>query len=289
MGANQGAGVLYVVSTPLGNLEDVTLRALRVLGDVDLIAAESVRHTRGFCRHYGIKARLIRYNQHNRKARTPELIHRLKSGSDIALVTNAGTPGVSDPGSFLIRRAQDERVRVSPIPGPSAVTAALSVSGLRGESFTFAGFLPNRSGRRRRELQGLSSETRTLVFFEAPHRLQSMLSDLLDIFGDRPMVLLRELTKMFEDVRHGSVRSVLEALDPDSLKGEVTMVVAGKEKEKEETFLDKKTQRRVETLLEEHAMGVKQIARMLAEETGGHYRDLYKVCLSMKRSMEHSQ
>jgi len=289
MSANQGAGILYVVSTPLGNLEDVTLRALRVLEDVDLIAAESVRHTRALCRHYGIKSGLIRYNQHNRKARTPELIKRLKSGSDIALVTNAGTPGVSDPGSFLIRRAQDERIRVSPIPGPSAVTAALSVSGFRGESFLFAGFLPNRSGKRRRELQGLSAEERTLVFFEAPHRLQKMLSDLLDILGDRPMVLLRELTKMFEDVKPGSVRSVLEALQPDSVKGEVTVVVAGKGKEKEEPFLDKKTQRRVETLLEEHALGVKQIARMLSEETGWPYRDLYKMCLSVKRSMEGSQ
>jgi 16S rRNA (cytidine1402-2'-O)-methyltransferase len=289
MMGNKGAGTLYVVSTPLGNLEDVTLRALKVLGDVDVIAAESVQHTRAFCRHYGIKSRLIRYNQHNRKARTPELVKRLKAGSDIALVTNAGTPGVSDPGSFLIRRALDESIRVSPVPGPSAVTAALSVSGFRGESFLFVGFLPNRSGRRRRELQRLSSETRTLVFFEAPHRLQEMLSDLLDVLGDRPMVFLREMTKMFEDVKHGSVRSVLEDLQPDSVKGEVTVVVAGKEKEKEEPFLDKKMQRRVERLLEQHAMGVKQIARMLSDETGWHYRDLYKVCLSVKRSMEGPQ
>ena len=286
---NKGAGTLYVVSTPLGNLEDVTLRALKVLGEVDVIAAESVQHTRAFCRHYGIKSRLIGYNQHNRKARTPELVKRLKAGSDIALVTNAGTPGVSDPGSFLIRRALDERIRVSPVPGPSAVTAALSVSGFRGESFLFVGFLPNRSGRRRRELERLSSESRTMVFFEAPHRLQKMLSDLLDILGDRPIVLLRELTKMFEEVKQGSVRSVLEALQPAAVKGEITVVVAGKEKEKEETFLDAKTQGRVETLLKEHRMGVKQIARMLSEETGLLYRDLYKVCLSVKRSMEGSQ
>ena len=257
-----------MVSTPLGNLEDVTLRALKVLGEVDVIAAESVQHTRAFCRHYGIKSRLIGYNQHNRKARTPELVKRLKAGSDIALVTNAGTPGVSDPGSFLIRRALDERIRVSPVPGPSAVTAALSVSGFRGESFLFVGFLPNRSGRRRRELERLSSESRTMVFFEAPHRLQKMLSDLLDILGDRPIVLLRELTKMFEEVKQGSVRSVLEALQPAAVKGEITVVVAGKEKEKEETFLDAKTQGRVETLLKEHTMGVKQIARILSEETG---------------------
>ncbi|MEJ2726854.1 MAG: rRNA small subunit methyltransferase 1, partial [Deltaproteobacteria bacterium] len=135
--ANKGAGTLYVVSTPLGNLEDVTLRALKVLEDVDVIAAESVQHTRAFCLHYGIKGRLVRYNQHNRKVRTPELVKRLKSGSDVALVTNAGTPGVSDPGSYLVRRVLDEGIRVSPVPGPSAVTAALSVSGLRGENFLF--------------------------------------------------------------------------------------------------------------------------------------------------------
>ena len=141
MMGNKGAGTLYVVSTPLGNLEDITLRALKVLKDVDVIAAEGVQHTRALCRHYGIKSRLIGYSQHNRKVRTPDLLGRLKSGSDIALVTNAGTPGVSDPGAFLIRRALDENIRVSPVPGPSAVTAALSVSGLRGDSFLFLGFL----------------------------------------------------------------------------------------------------------------------------------------------------
>ncbi|MEJ2724785.1 MAG: 16S rRNA (cytidine(1402)-2'-O)-methyltransferase, partial [Deltaproteobacteria bacterium] len=236
-----------------------------------------------------IKGRLVRYNQHNRKVRTPELVKRLRSGSDVALVTNAGTPGVSDPGAYLVRRVLDEGIRVSPVPGPSAVTAALSVSGLRGESFLFVGFLPNRSGRRRRELEELASESRTMVFFEAPHRLQKMLSDLLDILGDRPMVLLRELTKMFEEVKHGSASSLLESLQPSGVKGEFTVVVAGKEKEKAEASLDAKMERRVEALLKEHGMGVKQVASRLSEETGLLYRDLYKVCLSVKRSIEASQ
>lgn len=285
---SKGAGTLYVVSTPLGNLEDITLRALKVLKDADLIAAEGVQHTRALCRHYGIKSRLIGYNQHNRKVRTPDLLGRLKSGSDIALVTNAGTPGVSDPGAFLIRRALDENIRVSPVPGPSAVTAALSVSGLRGDNFLFLGFLANRSGKRRRELEALSSESRTMVFFEAPHRLQSMLTDLLDILGDRQIVLLRELTKMFEEVKQGSVSSVLKALQGATVRGEFTVVVAGKEKEKRDHSLDEHTQRRVEKLLKEQRMGVKEIARRLSEETGLVYRDLYKVCLSVKRSMEAS-
>jgi 16S rRNA (cytidine1402-2'-O)-methyltransferase len=283
---SKGAGTLYVVSTPLGNLEDITLRALKVLKDVDVIAAEGIQHTRALCRHYGIKSRLIGYSQHNRKVRTPDLLGRLKSGSDIALVTNAGTPGVSDPGAFLIRRALDENIRVSPVPGPSAVTAALSVSGLRGDSFLFLGFLANRSGKRRRELEALSSESRTMVFFEAPHRLQSMLTDLLDILGDRQIVLLRELTKLFEEVKQGSVGSVLKALQGATVRGEFTVVVAGKEKEKRDHSLDEHTQRRAEKLLKEHGMGVKETARRLSEETGLVYRDLYKVCLSVKRSME---
>jgi len=283
---SKGAGTLYVVSTPLGNLEDITLRALKVLKDVDVIAAEGVQHTRALCRHYGIKSRLIGYSQHNRKVRTPDLLGRLKSGSDIALVTNAGTPGVSDPGAFLIRRALDENIRVSPVPGPSAVTAALSVSGLRGDSFLFLGFLANRSGKRRREFEALSSESRTMVFFEAPHRLQSMLTDLLDILGDRQIVLLRELTKLFEEVKQGSVGSVLKALQGATVRGEFTVVLAGKEKEKRDHSPDEHTQRRAEKLLKEHGMGVKETARRLSEETGLVYRDLYKVCLSVKRSME---
>jgi 16S rRNA (cytidine1402-2'-O)-methyltransferase len=286
---SKGAGTLYVVSTPLGNLEDITLRALKVLKDVDVIAAEGVQHTRALCRHYGINTRLIRYSQHNRKARTPELLRRLKSGSDIALVTNAGTPGVSDPGAFLIRGALDENIRVSPVPGPSAVTAALSVSGFRGDSFVFLGFLAKRSGKRRKELEALSSESRTMVFFEAPHRLESMLTDLRDILGDRQIVLLRELTKLFEEVKQGSVPSILKALEGATVRGEFTVVVAGKEKEKRDHCLDERTQRRVERLLREHRLGVKEIARKLSEERGLGYRDLYKACLSVKRSMEGSQ
>ncbi|MGD2126591.1 MAG: 16S rRNA (cytidine(1402)-2'-O)-methyltransferase [Desulfobacteraceae bacterium] len=285
---SQGSGTLYVVSTPLGNLEDITLRALRVLEGVDVIAAESVQHTRGLCQHYGIKTRLTRYNQHNRKARTPELLNRLKSGVDIALVTNAGTPGVSDPGGFLISQALDRNIRVSPIPGPCAVTAGLSVSGLRGDGFLFVGFLSKRSSKRRKELETLVSEERTMVFFEAPHRLRSMLTDIRGILGDRQIVLLRELTKMFEEVKRGSVGSILEAIRKDKVRGEFTVVVTGKEKGERGHSLDEKTRRRMERLLKENKMGVKEIARQLSEETGLVYRDLYKACLSLKRAMQPS-
>ncbi|MFH1122317.1 MAG: 16S rRNA (cytidine(1402)-2'-O)-methyltransferase [Pseudomonadota bacterium] len=282
---NESIGTLYVVSTPLGNLEDITLRALKILKTVDLIAAESVQHTRRLCQHFGIKTRVTRYNQHNRKVRGPELIKRLKEGLDVALVTNAGTPGISDPGVFLVSQALKEQIRVSPIPGPSAVTAALSVAGLRGDGFVFLGFLSNRSSKRKQELKGLLSESRTLVFFEAPHRLQAMLSDLKEILGNRQIVLLREMTKLFEELKGGSISSILDRFQGDEVRGEFTVVVAGKEKIEGPHSLDEKIQRKIRGLLDEHKMSVKDMARQLSAETGVAFRDLYKAGISVKRAM----
>ena len=281
-------GILHVVSTPLGNLEDITLRALKVLRGVDLIAAEGVRHTRRLCEHYGIKTRLVRYNQHNRKVRGPELITRLKGGDAIALVTNAGTPGVSDPGVFLVGLALKEGIRVSPVPGPCAVTAALSASGLRGDGFLFQGFLSNRPGKRKRQLKAVVAEPCTLVFFEAPHRLQAMLADLLEILGDREMVLVRELTKIHEEVRRGTVGSILRAFDGQPVRGELTLVVAGKDREEAQPGLDEEVRRRMERLLREARMSLKDVARLVASETGLNYRELYKACLSIKRDIRPS-
>ena len=203
-GGQSGPGTLYVVSTPIGNLEDITLRALRILKEVDLIAAESVEHTRALCRHFGIETRLTGYNQHNQGVKGPALIRKLQQGSSIALVTNAGTPGVSDPGVLLARQAAEGGIRISPVPGPSAVTAALSVSGMRGESFVFCGFLSSRAGKRRGELKELASEKRTLVFFEAPHRIEETLQDLQEVLGDRPMLLIQG---DFQDPRGGDPRA----------------------------------------------------------------------------------
>lgn len=279
------SGILYVVSTPIGNLEDITLRALRILKEVDLIAAETVSHSRKLCQNYGIKTKLISYNQHNQRRKGPELIRRLKSGLDMALVTNAGTPGVSDPGALLINQAVEEGIKVSPIPGPSAVISALSVSGLRTERFLFLGFLSHRSSKRRKELKDLMSEQRTLVFFEAPHRLQAMLKDLKDVLGDRQMVLLREMTKVFEEIKRGLVSAVLDQLEPDHIKGEFTLVVAGSEKNVEEGSIDRETKREMERLLKEDNMSIKDVATRISEEKGLTYRRLYKACLSIKRAM----
>ncbi|MBN1105788.1 MAG: 16S rRNA (cytidine(1402)-2'-O)-methyltransferase [Deltaproteobacteria bacterium] len=283
---DEHSGILYVVSTPLGNLEDITLRALKVLKTVDLIAAEGVEHTRALCRHYGIKTRVVGYNQHNQKGKGKDLLRRLQRGAHIALVTNAGTPGVSDPGVLLARQVLEAGIRVSPIPGPSAVTAALSVSGFPGERFLFVGFLAPRSARRKREIEGLSSEERTMVFFEAPHRVVDMLGDLLEILGDRPMVLVREATKLHEQVTGGTVRSVMEDLGQGNARGEFTLVVAGRRRDEDPCPLSEDIRKRMEMLLRENATGVRDAAKKLALEEGLPWRRVYRECLSFKREEE---
>lgn len=283
---NINPGTLYVVSTPIGNLEDVTLRALKILKDVDLIAAENTRQTRGFCSHYNIKTRLISYHQHNQRSRGPELIERLKKGSDIALVTSAGTPSISDPGSLLVNMALGNGIRVSPIPGPSAAIAALSVSGLHVDRFLFLGFLSNKTGKRKKELRELAHEQRCMVFYEAPHRIKAMLKDMNEVLGDRYVVILRELTKIYEEIKRGTVSLILKELDDHILKGEFTVVLAGAEKKEDEDFVDNKVRDTIKRLLLERKMGVKEVATRLSKEFGLNYRTVYKEGLIIKKAME---
>jgi 16S rRNA (cytidine1402-2'-O)-methyltransferase len=279
------SGTLYVVSTPMGNLEDITLRALRVMGEVDVIAAESVDHTRGLCERHGIKARLTPYNQHNRKKRGPELLRRLQSGHDVALVSNAGTPGVSDPGVILINEALKEGIRVSPVPGPSAVTAALSIAGMRAERFIFFGFLSQRPGGRRKELKALERQPYTLVFFEAPHRLLATLADMEQILGDRPLVLAKEMTKLYEQVTRGSLSSVLSGLREEKIRGEYTLVVAGSKKGEERDKVDEEMEGIIDHMLKAGKMSVKDMARKISVEAGLDYRRAYRACIERKREM----
>jgi 16S rRNA (cytidine1402-2'-O)-methyltransferase len=283
---NPESGTLYVVSTPIGNLEDVTLRALKILKDVDMIAAENTRQTRGFCSHYNIKTRLISYHQHNQRSRGPELIERLKKGSDIALVTSAGTPSISDPGSLLVNMALGNGIRVSPIPGPSAAIAALSVSGLHVDRFLFLGFLSNKTGKRKKELRDLAHEQRCMVFYEAPHRIKAMLKDINEVLGDRYVVILRELTKIYEEIKRGTVSLILKELDDHILKGEFTVVLAGAEKKEDEDFVDNKVRDTIKRLLLERKMGVKEVATRLSKEFGLNYRTVYKEGLIIKKAME---
>ncbi len=217
-------GTLYLVATPIGNLEDVTARALRVLREVSLVAAEDTRTTRKLLTRYGIQQRLLSYNEHNMKLRTPRILAALRDG-DVAVVSEAGTPGLSDPGHELVAAALGAGFNISPIPGPAAPIAALSASGLPFRQFTFLGFLPRRAAERRRLLASLAAEPRTLVAFEAPHRLATTLRDMLAAWGDRRIAVCREMTKMHEEVFRGAVSQALDHFAEP--RGEFTLVIAG--------------------------------------------------------------
>ena len=205
-------GMLYVVATPIGNREDITLRALNILREADLIAAEDTRKSGNFLAHYQIKNRLISFHEHNEKKRTPELIAKLLGGTTIALVSNAGTPSVSDPGYRLIEAAIANKIAVTPIPGVTAATAAMSVSGLPTDSFVFIGFAPKKKGKRLKFLTGLSAEPRPLIFYESPKRILSLIEEIFSCMGDRNAVLAREMTKLHEEFVRGSVSQILTTI-----------------------------------------------------------------------------
>lgn len=221
------SGTLYVVATPIGNLEDISPRAVNVLRGVDLILCEDTRHTRKLLAHYAINARVEAYHEHNERQRTPSLVARLQAGARIALVSDAGTPTISDPGYPLLEALTHTQVSVVPIPGPSAVTAILSVSGLPTDRFVFEGFLPVKSGKRLKRLTELASEERTIVLFESPYRIARTLSACLDAWGDRRCCLGRELTKKFEEVRRDSLSALCAWAGPRTFKGEIVLAVAG--------------------------------------------------------------
>ena len=219
------AGLLRVVATPIGNLDDLSPRAARALAEADVIACEDTRVTRKLLSRVDSRARLIAYHARNERVRTPELVGRVAGGEHVALVTDAGTPGLSDPGHHLIAACIEAGLRVEVVPGPSAAVAALVVSGLPTARFVFEGFLPRTKGDRRRRLQALAAEERTLVFFEAPHRIAASLTDMAEILGERRAAFARELTKMHEEVVRGTLPELAAAAD--GVRGEVTIVVAG--------------------------------------------------------------
>lgn len=220
-------GTLYICATPIGNLEDASFRLIRVLSSVDLIACEDTRHTQKLLNHFDIKRPTISYHQHNQREREDHLISRLKDGDDIALVSDAGTPGISDPGHLLVQRAWEEDIKVEIIPGPSALISALVISGLDSSSFIFEGFLPSRASQRRKHLQSLRSETRTLILYESPHRLTELLTDIETVMDDRPIAVVRELTKVYQEVRRGPASIVREYYYEHPPRGEITVIIAG--------------------------------------------------------------
>lgn len=274
------SGRLFVVATPIGNLADITLRALRVLGSVDVIAAEDTRTSRKLLSHHGIRTPLVSYHAHNEALRTHELLDRMERGESVALVSEAGTPSISDPGYRLIREAIAAGVAVEPIPGPSAILAALVVSGLSSDAFVFEGFLPRRRTERKRRLEGLSGEPRTLVFFEAPHRLDQSVTDLLDVLGDRRVALCRELTKVHEEVRRGTLSELVESLRRRPVKGEIVLAVEGAQPD---TVGD--LSGAVEEVLDRTRSGdsVRDATRDVATERGLPRRALYDRVLQRQR------
>ena len=223
-------GTLYLVSTPIGNLEDLTFRAHRILQEVSVIAAEDTRHTQKLCRHYKIDTRLTSYHDFNKEEKTPVLLELLKEEKSIALVSDAGTPLISDPGYYLVTRAIAMDLPIVPIPGPSSVIAALSVAGLPTDAFTFIGFLPKKTTARTRLLQSLQEDTKTIILFETPHRIRATLLALQETFGDRRIAIGRELTKTHEEIIRGTAQEILLSHPSRAFKGEMTLVIQGKEK-----------------------------------------------------------
>jgi 16S rRNA (cytidine1402-2'-O)-methyltransferase len=274
-------GVLYIVATPIGNLEDITVRALKILRDVDLIAAEDTRKSGKLLSHYRIKNRLVSYHEHNEKRRTPELVDQLLEGTSIALVSNAGTPCVSDPGYRLVAAAVANKIPVVPVPGPSAVMTAMSAAGLPTDSFVFIGFAPKKKGKRMKLLAELAFEPRALIFFESPRRILTFLEEVVSSIGDRPAVLAREMTKLHAEFIRGSVSEILETLEAKpEIKGECTLLVGGCQKEKAVGRAVVKAE--ITSALEKQKGGLSDIAKTIAQKYGLSKKEVYEMALAVR-------
>jgi 16S rRNA (cytidine1402-2'-O)-methyltransferase len=269
-------GILYIVATPIGNLEDITFRALRVLREVDVIAAEDTRHTQILLSHHDIHTPLTSYHEHNEKTKAQELVTRLARGKNIALVSDAGTPAISDPGFRLVVQAIRAGIRIIPIPGASALTAVLSATGLPTDRFVFEGFLPAKKKLRRERLQTLRDETRTLIFYEAPHRLKDTLDDIHELLGNREAVLAREVTKIHEEFLRGPVSALVREIGSGEVRGEVTLIISGSagEYRVNEDLLKAEIRE-----LKGQGWRVKEIAEVLGEKFGYSKKDIYRLAL----------
>jgi 16S rRNA (cytidine1402-2'-O)-methyltransferase len=281
-------GMLFIVATPIGNLEDLTSRALRVLGEVDLIACEDTRHTRGLLNRFGIKTRTISYHEHNERERAEELCKFLEAGSNIAIVSDAGTPLISDPGFRLVRAAIERDIQVIPIPGPAAFVAALIASGLPTDRFFFAGFLPARTTARRAMLEELRAIPATLVFYEAPHRIAATLKDALNTLGDRTAAVARELTKLHEEIARGSLSELAQRFSTGTpARGEIVLIISGAN----ETELrgDAKSEDAPARLaarvgeLEREGLDSKAALKVAARELGLKRAEAYRLMVAQKK------
>jgi len=274
-----GSGCLYLVATPIGNLEDITMRAIRVLKEADLIACEDTRQTQKLLSHYGIRKEMVSYHEHNELTRSPELVIELEQGAKIALVSDAGTPGISDPGHRLVTLCLRHHISVVPIPGPSALIAALAASGLPTEEFLFVGFLPPRAGARRKALDALKTEARTLIFYEAPHRVVETLADASEILGPRPAVIAREVTKIHEEFLRGPLSELLESARKRAPRGEITLLIGPGDPQTQQVDPSVSLRERVEQLEAEAGIDRKAALKKAARERGMGKREAYKQLL----------
>ncbi len=271
--------MLYIVATPIGNLEDITLRAIRVLKEADVIAAEDTRHTQKLLTRHDIRTPLTSYHDHNKEEKAPVLLSRMLEGKSVALVSDAGTPGISDPGYFLINLAVDQDIAVVPIPGATAAIAALSISGLPTDSFVFEGFLPSRQTARRKRLEELKAEKRTLLFYEAPHRIMNSLEDMAAVLGDRKAVVTRELTKVHEEAIRGTLSQILDRLRRGSQKGEFTVIVHGAVERPADQNID--TKEYLRNLMLHRGLTKKEAVAATAEELGLPKKEVYRESLNL--------
>jgi len=273
-------GKLFVVSTPIGNLEDITLRAVTVLKDCDVIACEDTRNTKKLLTRYGIETPLTSYHEHNEVEKSPKLLERLKDGKDVALVSDAGTPSVSDPGWRLVNLSIENNIEVVPIPGPSAVLSALVVSGLPTDSFLFLGFFPKTIGKKKELLKEVKSYPYTMVFYESARRLSRTLSLMLEILGDRNICIAREMTKLYEEVIRGSVSEVISTLSKkESIKGEVTIVLEGSRGEDKEISTEE-VQRTLRAM-KENGTALSDAVRTICESSGTSRNSVYRIALEI--------
>jgi 16S rRNA (cytidine1402-2'-O)-methyltransferase len=281
--AEPAKGCLYVVATPIGNLEDISLRALRVLKECDAIACEDTRQTLKLLSHFELQKRLVSYHEHNEITRAAEMIIELEQGAKVALVTDAGTPAISDPGQRLVSLCLRHGIEVVPIPGACAFVTALAASGMAIDEFTFVGFLPSRPTERRKRLRALAGEPRTLALYEAPHRLLDTLEDAIEILGNRPGVIARELTKVYEEFVRGHLEDLLEAVQKKAPRGEITLLIGAADGAPQHHADDEKAKiplaRRVEQVMKERKVDNKAALKEVARERGLTRREAYKQLL----------
>ena len=280
-----GAGCLYVVATPIGNLEDISMRALRILKEADAIACEDTRQTLKLLSHFGVSKRLVSYHEHNEITRAAEIVIELEQGAKVALVSDAGTPSISDPGHRLVSLCLRHGIRVVPVPGASAFVAALAASGMPIEQFAFVGFLPSRPTERRKALRELAAEPRTLALYEAPHRLLDTLEDALEILGNRPAVIAREVTKIYEEFLRGHLEDLIAAARKKAPRGEITLLIgppdghATHAETESPSAKDVPLARRVEEIMHERGVERKTALKQVARERGITRREAYKQLL----------